>query len=218
MSNETLIEGLENDPAEVKPAPLTFKTTKEEDDLSFWYEYKPFINADDGSMELDITHELLWDDGLEDFDFKNPQVDPVNLSSSMVTLMRKKSGFGLAANQVGLPLKMFVMEGEPAYAIFNPRITYTGEEEIILEEGCLSYPGLTLKVKRPRFMRARFQDPYGDFVTRQYDGITARVFQHEHDHLLGVDFTRKVSKLKRKMALKKWKKKYGRTTLSLPIQ
>jgi peptide deformylase len=218
MSNETLIEGLENDPAKVKPAPLTFKTTKEEDDLSFWYEYKPFINADDGSMELDITHELLWDDDLEDFDFKNPQVDPVNLSSSMVTLMRKKSGFGLAANQVGLPLKMFVMEGEPAYAIFNPRITYTGEEEIILEEGCLSYPGLTLKVKRPRFMRARFQDPYGDFVTRQYDGITARVFQHEHDHLLGVDFTRKVSKLKRKMALKKWKKKYGRTTLSLPIQ
>ena len=218
MSNETLIEGLDSGDHKAGPAPLTFNTAKEEDDLSFWYEYKPFINVDDGSMELSFDHKFLWDDNLEDFDFKNPQVDPVNLSSSMVALMRKESGYGLAANQLGLPLKMFVMEGEPAYAIFNPRITYTGEEEIILDEGCLSYPGMTLKVKRPRFMRARFQDPYGDYVTRQYDGITARVFQHEFDHLLGVDFTRKVSKIKRQMALKKWKKKYGRTTLSLPIQ
>lgn len=196
---------------------LSFDTAENKDDLSFWHAYKPFINADDGSMEIDLDHEFLWDDSLETFDFKNPQVDPVNLSASMVTLMRKLGGYGLAANQVGLPLKMFVMEGEPAYAIFNPKITYTGEEEILLEEGCLSYPGMNLKVTRPRFMRARFQDPYGDFVTRQYDGITARVFQHEFDHLLGVDFTQKVSKLRKQMAIKKWKKKYGRTTLSLPI-
>jgi|TARA_R110002073_G_scaffold335857_1_gene529250 peptide deformylase len=196
---------------------LSFDTAENKDDLSFWHAYKPFINADDGSMEIDLDHEFLWDDSLETFDFKNPQVDPVNLSASMVTLMRKLGGYGLAANQVGLPLKMFVMEGEPAYAIFNPKITYTGEEEILLEEGCLSYPGMNLKVTRPRFMRARFQDPYGDFVTRQYDGITARVFQHEFDHLLGVDFTQKVSKLRKQMAFKKWKKKYGRTTLSLPI-
>jgi peptide deformylase len=196
---------------------LSFDTAENKDDLSFWHAYKPFINADDGSMDIDLDHEFLWDDSLETFDFKNPQVDPVNLSASMVTLMRKLGGYGLAANQVGLPLKMFVMEGEPAYAIFNPKITYTGEEEILLEEGCLSYPGMNLKVTRPRFMRARFQDPYGDFVTRQYDGITARVFQHEFDHLLGVDFTQKVSKLRKQMAFKKWKKKYGRTTLSLPI-
>ena len=67
-------------------------------------------------------------------------------------------------------------------------------------------------------MRARFQDPYGDYVTRQFDGITSRVFQHEFDHLQGVDFTMKVSKMKKQMALKKWKKKYGRTKLSLPLQ
>ena len=124
---------------------------------------------------------------------------------------------GMVLNQVGLPLKMFVLDGEPAYAIFNPRITYFGEEEILLEEGCLSYPGLSLKIRRPRFIRARFQDPYGDYVTKQFDGITARVFQHEFDHINGVDFTQKVSKLKRDMAIKKWKKKYGRTKLSLPI-
>jgi peptide deformylase len=197
----------------------TFKieTTKPSDELSFWYEYKPFINVKDGSMELKIDHKFLGSDELEDFDFKNPQIDPVDLSQSMVSLMRKEMGYGLAANQVGLPLKMFVLDGEPAYAVFNPRITYFGEEEILLEEGCLSYPGLALKIKRPRFIRVRFRDPYGDYVTKQFDGITARVFQHEFDHINGVDFTQKVSKLKRDMAIKKWKKKYGRTKLSLPI-
>ena len=197
----------------------TFKieTTKPSDELSFWYEYKPFINVKDGSMELKIDHKFLGSDELEDFDFKNPQIDPVDLSQSMVSLMRKEMGYGLAANQVGLPLKMFVLDGEPAYAVFNPRITYFGEEEILLEEGCLSYPGLSLKIKRPRFIRVRFRDPYGDYVTKQFDGITARVFQHEFDHINGVDFTQKVSKLKRDMAIKKWKKKYGRTKLSLPI-
>ena len=197
----------------------TFKieTTKPADELSFWYEYKPFINVKDGSMELEIDHKFLRSEELEDFNFKDPQIDPVDLSQSMVSLMRTKMGYGLAANQVGLPLKMFVLDGEPAYAIFNPRITYFGEEEILLEEGCLSYPGLALKIKRPRFIRVRFRDPYGDYVTKQFDGITARVFQHEFDHINGVDFTQKVSKLKRDMAIKKWKKKYGRTKLSLPI-
>ena len=196
---------------------FTIETTKPADELSFWYEYKPFINAKDGSMELKIDHKFLGSDELEDFDFKNPQIDPVDLSQSLVSLMRKEMGYGRAANQVGLPLKMFVLDGEPAYAVFNPRITYFGEEEILLEEGCLSYPGLALKIKRPRFIRVRFRDPYGDYVTKQFDGITARVFQHEFDHINGVDFTQKVSKLKRDMAIKKWKKKYGRTKLSLPI-
>jgi len=197
----------------------TFKieTTKPADELSFWYEYKPFINVKDGSMELEIDHKFLGSEELEDFNFKDPQIDPVDLSQSMVSLMRTKMGYGLAANQVGLPLKMFVLDGEPAYAIFNPRITYFGEEEILLEEGCLSYPGLSLKIRRPRFIRARFQDPYGDYVTKQFDGITARVFQHEFDHINSVDFTQKVSKLKRDMAIKRWKKKYGRTTLNLPL-
>ena len=196
---------------------LTFDTTDSDEAVSFWYEFKPFINEKDGSMELEIKHDFLHSRELESFDFKNPQVDPVNLSASMVSLMRKEVGYGLSANQIGLPLKMFVIEGEPAYAIFNPRITYYGDEEVLLEEGCLSYPGLSLKIKRPRFIRVSFQDPYGDFVTKQFDGISSRVFQHEFDHSEGVDFISRVSKLKRDMAIKKWRKKYGRTKLSLPL-
>ena len=196
---------------------LTFDTTNSDEAVSFWYEFKPFINEKDGSMELEIKHDFLHSRELESLDFKNPQVDPVNLSASMVSLMRKEVGYGLSANQIGLPLKMFVIEGEPAYAIFNPRITYYGDEDVLLEEGCLSYPGLALKIKRPRFIRVRFQDPYGDFVTKQFDGISSRVFQHEFDHSEGVDFISRVSKLKRDMAIKKWRKKYGRTKLSLPL-
>ena len=112
------------------------------------------------------------DDMLKEHDFK----DRKELTESMFECMKKFHGIGLTANQVGLPLQMFVIEGEPAYAVFNPRITYFGEEQILLEEGCLSYPGMSLKITRPRFMRARFQDPYGDYVTRQFDGITSRVF------------------------------------------
>ena len=59
---------------------FTIETTKPANELSFWYEYKPFINAKDGSMELKIDHKFLGSDELEDFDFKNPQIDPVDLS------------------------------------------------------------------------------------------------------------------------------------------
>tara|TARA_R100001163_G_C5066288_1_gene204640 strand:- start:3603 stop:4220 length:618 start_codon:yes stop_codon:yes gene_type:complete len=201
---------------EIVMAELTFNTKSSDKGVPFWYAYKPMIHDKDGTLDLDIKHDFLNDTELEKFDFNNPQVDAPNLSASMVKLMRKLGGYGLAANQVGLPLRMFVIEGEPAYAVFNPRITYYGDEEILLEEGCLSYPGLSLKIRRPRFMRARFQDPYGDFVTKQFDGITSRVFQHEYDHTEGVDFTQKVSKMKLQMAKKKWTKKYGRTKLSLP--
>ena len=175
----------------VAPQNIEFTTETSDKGVPFWYEYKPYIHDKDGTMELEIKHDFLHDTGLEKFNFDNPQVDAPNLAASMVKLMRKLGGYGLAANQVGLPLRMFVIEGEPAYAIFNPRITYFGDEKILLEEGCLSYPGMS-------------------------DGITSRVFQHEFDHTEGVDFTQKVSKMKVQMAKKKWTKKYGRTKLSLP--
>ena len=184
--------------------------------VPFWYKNEEFIYDKDGDLELNFDNTYLHDK-LERFDFKNPPVDPVNLSQSLVKFMRSKMGYGLSANQVGMPLNVFVLEGEPAYACFNPKVTYYSPEEILLEEGCLSYPGLGLRIRRPRHIRVRFQDPYGDFVTRQFQDITSRVFQHELDHLSGVDFTMKVGKLKRDMAFKKWRKKYGRTGLQLPL-
>ena len=73
---------------------LTFDTQKNKDDLSFWYEYKPFINVDDGTIDLEIKHDFLGSTDLEKFDFNNPQIDPVDLSQSLVKLMRKEMGMG----------------------------------------------------------------------------------------------------------------------------
>ena len=127
------------------------------------------------------------------------------LIDDMFDTMYEENGIGLAANQVGYNFKMFVTEGEPAFAVFNPTITYRSPNEILMDEACLSFPGLQLKVKRPASIRVRFQDPYGNWITRQFAGMSARVFLHEYDHLFGVDFTDKVSKLKLDMAKKKVK-------------
>jgi len=156
-------------------------------------------------FDLKMKDDYLWD-VLPRFDFESPPVDPVKFSMAMVTTMREKGGIGLAANQVGYNFKMFVTEGEPAFAVFNPTITFRSPNEILMDEACLSFPGLNLKVKRPASIRVRFQDPYGNWITRQFAGMSARVFLHEYDHLEGVDFTDKVSKLKLDMAKKKAKK------------
>lgn len=191
-------------------ADYKFNTKESKQNVPFWYQYKPFIYDKDGDMELQLIDNSHINMQVEDFNFEDPQFDPINLSSSMVKLMRKRKGVGLSACQVGIPINMFVMEGEPAFAVFNPRITYYGEEQVLLDEGCLSFPGLFLKIKRPRFIRVRFRDPYGDYVTKQFDGMSSRVFQHEMDHCSGVDFRKKVGKLKLDMAIKKLEKQRSR--------
>jgi peptide deformylase len=167
------------------------------------------IGPQDGNFEiketdfnLQLKDDYLWD-VCERFDFKDPPVDPEKLSMAMVTYMREGKGVGLAANQVGYNIKMFVTEGEPAFAIFNPTITFKSPNLILMDEGCLSFPGLMLKVSRPSSIRVRFQDPYGNWITRQFAGMSARIFQHETDHLEGVDFTEKVSKMKLQLAQKR---------------
>ena len=160
------------------------------------------FEIEDTDIDLKMNDDYLWDE-VPLFDFANPPVDPENLSMAMVSYMRDQGGIGLAANQVGYNFKMFVTEGEPAFAVFNPTITFSSPNKVMLDEGCLSFPGLLLKVSRPASIRVRFQDPYGNWITKQFAGMSARVFQHEYDHLFGVDFTDKVSKLKLDMAKRK---------------
>ena len=164
------------------------------------------IKIEETDLDIKFNDDYLWDE-LPMFDFNNPPVDPEKLSMAMVSFMREKGGVGLAANQVGFNFKMFVTEGEPAFAVFNPTITFRSPNEVLLDEGCLSYPGLILKINRPASIRVRFQDPFGNWITKQFAGMSARVFLHEHEHLFGVDFTDKVSKLKLDMAQKKAKKR-----------
>jgi peptide deformylase len=117
------------------------------------------------------------------------------------------NGIGLAANQVGVPYRIFAMRGAPEnFVCFNPRIVQPSAEQISLEEGCLSFPGLVVKVKRPRHVRVRFTTPNGDTRTETFIGMSARIFQHEMDHLEGRLYFNQVSRYHREAALKKWKR------------
>jgi peptide deformylase len=142
----------------------------------------------------------------QDFDFSNSPFDPIEFAQELVKTMYENNGMGLAANQVGYPFRVFAMRGHPEnFVCFNPKIVQLSETMVLLEEGCLSYPGLIVKVKRPQHCKVRFTTPNGDTITRQFTGMTARIFQHEFDHLDGIRFYDKANKFHRDQALRKWK-------------
>jgi peptide deformylase len=134
------------------------------------------------------------------------------LEAAMCDFMISAGGIGLAANQVGLAKRVFVMgsnniPGFPApFALFNPRIIESSTELILDQEGCLSYPGLFLMVKRPTWVVAEYQDSQGNTKEIKIDGYLAKCFQHELDHLDGVCFVDKVSQMKLNLAMKKLRK------------
>lgn len=159
-------------------------------------------------LKEDILATLC--DPTDYFDFTNPPCDPVDLSTSLIETLYHYKGLGLAANQCGLPYRMFVMVGgEEDFAMFNPTIVEASDQHIYLDEGCLSFPGLFCKVKRPSAIRVRFSVPSGEYYTKEFAGITARVIQHECDHLDGVLFYNRATLFHREAAFRN-KLKYDR--------
>jgi len=162
------------------------------------YEYEVYDLIDEYS-------EILGNK-LEPFDFNNPPIDPRYLAVSLIETMAKNRGIGLAANQVGLPYRVFVMGAQNvAFACFNPEILNTKGEETV-PEGCLSFPGLYLKVKRPYMIDVRYTEMNGNVKEVTFEGLTARIFQHELDHLNGVRFTSLVGPVALDIAKQKVKK------------
>ena len=145
------------------------------------------------------------DDMLKDEDIK----DRKELSEAMFFAMEKYGGIGLSANQVGLPFNMFVAGGHPSIengmkiTMFNPMIISSGEEEVMMKEGCLTYPFIFLDVKRPRKVVMKYTDIDNNLQEAQLDGMMSRICQHEYDHMLGRNFTERVSKFKIKRAMEK---------------
>lgn len=145
------------------------------------------------------------DDMLAEYNFK----DRKELAESMFMTMKRYSGIGLTCNQVGLPFNMFVAGGHPqiengiSLAMFNPVIISTSEEQIVMKEGCLTYPFLFLSIKRPRKCVMKYEDSDGKLQEAHLDGMISRICQHEYDHILGRNFTEGVSKLKLDLARKK---------------
>lgn len=151
------------------------------------------------------------------FDFDNPFIDPYKLEEQLVIKMAEENGIGLASPQVGIETRAFAIycrnlpEVTTPFVAFNPSIIATSEEMEYGEEGCLSFPGLIFHVKRPSKILAEFFDRDNNKISVTLEGIDARCFQHELDHLNGVCFTSKVSKLKLDRAITQQRKKYGRT-------
>jgi len=152
------------------------------DEAGFLY---PLVKEDDPNF-----HTVL-----EDFDFQNPPCDPLKLSLDLFTTMRYNKGAGIAANQVGLPYRMFLMYGDPVLPIFNPEIVAVSDATCKMEEGCLTFPKLFLNIERPRAVKVKFQSAKGIWSTRTFYGMSGRIFLHEFDHLNGIDFTTKVNRI-----------------------
>lgn len=129
------------------------------------------------------------------------------LAYTMAETLVHHGGLGLSANQVGLKHRICVINmGGEIWTMFNPVILEKGLTPATYQEGCLSYPGLFLKVPRSNHIKVKFEAIYGQEVIQEFDGLTAVCIQHEIDHLDGIVYTDKVSSIKLDQAKRKVKK------------
>lgn len=145
------------------------------------------------------------------------KVDVINqdiktLVEDMFETMYHEEGVGLAANQIGVPLSIMVIDTTPKkespsikVALINPEIMHS-EGRITCKEGCLSFPGLTVEVQRSSKVWVRALDLEGREKEYTFEGFPAVVFQHEFDHLNGITFVDRLNGLRRRLALEKYAK------------
>ena len=125
-------------------------------------------------------------------------LDRSKLSYTLTENMFHHNGVGLSANQIGICERVFVMmsdiETEETITCFNPKIIKESKEMVFYEEGCLSYPGLQLNISRPSTIVVKYEDEGKELHKIKLEGFIARIFQHEYDHMEGIDFTQRSSK------------------------
>jgi len=132
--------------------------------------------------------------------------------TQMHKLMLASGGIGLAAPQVGLDISVFVLNitGIDPLTCINPMVLEVSSNKVLAAEGCLSFPKLQINVERPERIKAAWFDHNGTAHTEYLEGLLCRAFLHEYDHLMGVCFTDRVSKLSLDMARKKLSKQQKR--------
>ena len=156
------------------------------------------LESDHPSLSVPVTEVTDSQEGRE------------QIQQDLVDTMRAKSGIGLSANQIGIGARVFTMYADvkkkDIIVCFNPKIITLSEETVLMEEGCLSYPGLWLKVRRAEGIEVTYENVKGELQEKAMFGLEARVFQHEDDHMEGTNFTKRESKLKLDLAQKRLKK------------
>jgi peptide deformylase len=129
------------------------------------------------------------------------------LVKRMKMTMKLYGGIGLSANQCGVFERVFVIGTDQfQIACINPKIVSASADLSKIEEGCLSFPGLSLKIDRPASIDVEYTNENGELVQTHLDGITARCFMHELDHLNGVRFVDHMKPVALQMARKKQEK------------
>jgi peptide deformylase len=126
----------------------------------------------------------------------------------MIKLMLDERGMGLAANQIGITKRFFAI-GHDSFdtfqkhaIIWNPQVINSSEEKVIDVEGCLSFKDVFVKVERPKIIEVQYETTQGKTRFAKLDGMESKCFQHELDHLDGITFNKRVSKLRWQMANK----------------
>jgi len=173
-------------------------------------ELSKIYKANPDAKILDLipaTDPRLYEESL--FYFGNEDFDITQLILDLTETMRYHGGIGISAIQCGVPVKLFLVEtgGEQPKVFINAKIVDVSESTSDLDEGCLSYPGMIVKVSRPSIIKVRYTDETGDTETVKYNGMTARIVQHECAHTLGQTIKTAVSRLRWEQALNRKKKR-----------
>jgi len=135
--------------------------------------------------------------------------DKEKFENDVINLMLEERGMGLAANQIGITKRFFAIGHESFDTfqkhaiIWNPQVINFSEEKIIDVEGCLSFKDIFVKVERPKIIEVQYETTQGQTKFAKLDGMESKCFQHELDHLDGITFNKRVSKIRWEMANKK---------------
>lgn len=174
--------------------------------------YKPEV--------FDIVYDAISTlnnlDIIPEFNFANPPVDANAFASKLVETCKLHNGIGLSANQCGFLYRVFVMgSGDEYVAFFNPKIVKYSDEKVRLNENSLSTPFLELKLDRPFQIDVEYQDYIGEKHLQTFNGLSARIFQHQVDNLNKVMFYSLAKPLALEMSLKKQRKMFKKLGIKL---
>ena len=142
------------------------------------------------------------DDSIQGYD------DIEKFEEDVIKLMLDERGMGLAANQIGITKRFFAIGHESFDTfqkhaiIWNPHVINFSEEKVIDVEGCLSFKDIFVKVERPKVIEVQYETTQGKTRIEKLDGMESKCFQHELDHLDGITFNKRVSKIRWQMANK----------------
>jgi peptide deformylase len=152
------------------------------------------------------------------FDFEKPNYleyapSPLAFAEALYERMLALNGIGLSANQIGIPLRVFVFgDRTTRHFVFNPEVIGVSEDMVLMEERCLSFPGFALTLNRPAKAGVSFQTETGGWFVATLDKLPARVFLHEYDHMEGITFLHWASQAKRDWEIRKVNKKLKKMT------